>query len=430
MSYLNMDIFHNIANDPFAGTTDAISEYFHIQSVTEAGTYLDITLPTDNYPVNTPTRTFLHLPHKIDVSDLGASRPIAIVGSVTGSFSRVTASPSAGEFRVSPSGSVYRNIVEINSANAGETISYDYYGTGSLLHADLMNQLRFNTATITANYAITDTDGNKRILCSTSGVGNITVTLPTVADNPNREITIYKDHDNGLVTVDGEGAEKIGALSSEYLFSAWDSITVISDGTQWVVKSMSSRIDTDWISRSDWTNVHIGIVDLDYDNLSSSFTLGERVTGGTSGHYGIIMKDTGTTLTLRNVVLDSANIFENNEEITGSISGETADVNEGAGGASGAKNLDSNYYHGYGIDPELYKLKIFYNTSRAMTAASQISFSAGQNASYGMILTQVDTNNMKIQSGSAGFYLMGDAGTSAAIAANDSYYRAIWERRI
>jgi len=51
---------------------------------------------------------------------------------------------------------------------------------------------------------------------------------------------------------------------------------------------------------------------LDYDALLYAFSVGDVVTGGTSGATGIILEDDGTTLTLGNVV----GVFQDDEAIT------------------------------------------------------------------------------------------------------------------
>ena len=62
--------------------------------------------------------------------------------------------------------------------------------------------------------------------------------------------------------------------------------------------------------------------DLDYDNLTGTFSAAETVTGGTSGATGIVQADASNTLTLRSIIGE----FENNEQITGGTSGATADA--------------------------------------------------------------------------------------------------------
>ena len=67
-------------------------------------------------------------------------------------------------------------------------------------------------------------------------------------------------------------------------------------------------------------------VEIDYDNQSGDFTVGQTVTGGTSGATGKIVRDIdgGTTGTLQ--LTGVSGTFQNNEQITDPITG-VADVN-------------------------------------------------------------------------------------------------------
>jgi len=433
MSYGRFGQIVDSAVDPWASTTDTVQAYYHIQSESQsAGSgYPDIIAPAAaNYPESgAATRYFGEVRHRVDVSDLGASRPAVVEDETTATvLTRVTAAPAANQYRLSVANSVRRSVIEFHSGQAGHTISYDFYSIGSVMDegmGEMFNKIEYETYTTTANYTITDIDGYRNILCSTQNVGDITITLPTVADNENRVIKIYKDHNNGKVTVDGEGAEQIEANTSEYLFSAWDYITVKSDGVQWIIDSMFSSINSGWVSRADWTNVHIGTVDLDYDSSSGTFIDGEVITGTTSSDSGIIHNSSSVTFTLRNCITNGT-VFSNNEIITGSISSATALVNEGSGTA---KNLDSNFYHGTGLNQNEFKLDFFYDADANDTDSYKI-FLVAVGQAYGTVIWQIDTNNIKLQtSTSAAGIILSDAGVENLIDADDGYYKIIWERK-
>jgi len=88
-----------------------------------------------------------------------------------------------------------------------------------------------------ADYTILDSDGYDAILVTTS-TSDITITLPTAADNTGRVITIHKiDTGTGKVIVDGEGSEQVGYGSSLsfVLYDAADYVTLYCDGTKWWV---------------------------------------------------------------------------------------------------------------------------------------------------------------------------------------------------
>lgn len=429
--------FENAAYDPFAATVDDIAEFYHVQSQSEGGLYLDIIAPaTGNFPVSTKNRYFVYFPHAIDQSDLSGTRPITVTDEDTATpLTRVasTVSPGANQYRMAPTDSKRRHVVELHSGQAGHIISFDYYGFASVLDEDeveIINKVEYDTYTTTANYTITDIDGYRNILCSIQNVGDITITLPTVSDNENRVIKIYKDHNNGKVIVDGKGAEQIQDRTVEYLFSAWDYIVVRSDATQWVIESMYSCINTGWISRSDWTNVHLGTIALDYDSSSGSFIDGEVITGDTSSDSGIIHNSSSITLTLRNIDNNSSVTFINNEIITGTISSATALVNEGSGTA---KNLDSNFYHGTGLDFNDFILDGVLSSETSMTGAYKIGTKEmildGANNPYGIQEIEIDTNNIKMQTATNGFEILQDNGVNLTINNQDWYYKIIWERK-
>jgi hypothetical protein len=83
-----------------------------------------------------------------------------------------------------------------------------------------------------ADYTITDDDANTVFV--TTSTSTITITLPTVADNTGRIITIKKvDSGSGKITIDGEGAETIDGsttLDVENQYSLWSGFC---DGSEW-----------------------------------------------------------------------------------------------------------------------------------------------------------------------------------------------------
>lgn len=84
-----------------------------------------------------------------------------------------------------------------------------------------------------ADYPITDTDGVSVIYMTTSSTDRV-VTLPTVADNAGRVITVKKvDSGTGVCTVDGEGSETIDGAANVVLAGLDESVTVQSTGAAW-----------------------------------------------------------------------------------------------------------------------------------------------------------------------------------------------------
>jgi hypothetical protein len=66
--------------------------------------------------------------------------------------------------------------------------------------------------------------------------GAITVTLPKVAECKGKMIVIKKtDASANAVTVDGNGSETIDGATTNALSSQYDSVSLMSDGTQWLI---------------------------------------------------------------------------------------------------------------------------------------------------------------------------------------------------
>ena len=279
-----------------------------------------------------------------------------------------------------------------------------------------------NSSSVTSNYTITDID-NIRYLFVDPTDGDVTITLPTLADNQDRVIKIIVTDLGGKVTVDGEGAETIGGYASLYLQSKSDYLEVIAEAGEWQIVSYYAKYDTGWINTNDWTNRHLGTSAFDYDNKSTSFIVGEVITEATSGNTGIIQSDDGTTIYVKNVT--GTGIWTNDREITGSTSGCTADVDEGAGSN---KNQDTNILHNLGVD--IYGLEIvkFMFSPDKTEANTYMKSSSSGYANDGSTVYGVDSDNVKFQTGSnnVGGYF-NDSGTGVGIDTEDWYYRMIIE---
>lgn len=97
-----------------------------------------------------------------------------------------------------------------------------------------------------ADYTILDTDGYTHILVTAAA--NVTITLPTLADNIGRYITITKvDSGAGKVIIDGEGTETIDGDTTKTIVYQWDSMTIHAGSTSgWnVTKTKVANCITD-----------------------------------------------------------------------------------------------------------------------------------------------------------------------------------------
>jgi hypothetical protein len=176
----------NAVEDPFDGDSIPSTAFHHVQSTTKGGSYPDIVAPAaHNYPDTSATRTFIYLPEAIDQSDLLGSRPMTVTGSSFGNMTRVGTSPGAGEYRIPNTTTSSRpHIIEINSGQWGETISFDYYGTGTIHNSSGDDQLIDGNLVVSGDssaaafntYAVA-TSGNGQLLKQVASTATITFEL-------------------------------------------------------------------------------------------------------------------------------------------------------------------------------------------------------------------------------------------------------------
>ena len=134
----NLDIYYPPMRNPFTGT----QYYYRCQSTQYSGAFADVTVPTTaNFPPGgSPTDYFVELPMVIDTSDLAGARPM-LVYNVTDTtlMTRVSGSPGVNEYRVPLSSEDWRNVIEVNSAQASDVLGYDYYGIKSIINQERAN---------------------------------------------------------------------------------------------------------------------------------------------------------------------------------------------------------------------------------------------------------------------------------------------------
>ena len=99
-------------------------------------------------------------------------------------------------------------------------------------------------AVSSANYTILDTDGYHTVLVTTAALQR-TITLPAIANNAGRVITIKKvDSDVGTVLIDTPGAETIDGAAQNILNSQYAFVTLVGDGSNWYVQCASDYIES------------------------------------------------------------------------------------------------------------------------------------------------------------------------------------------
>ena len=276
---------------------------------------------------------------------------------------------------------------------------------------------------ITTDHTVTASTKRKELICKTS---DLRIDLPALAGVDEFELTVF-NAESDMVTIKPNGAETINGQSYLFLKNEGDLVKIERIDGKWrITNGWLPYFYTGWKNQSDWTNVHLGNAAITYDNLAGTFRIGEKVTGGTNGSYGWIILDSGTVLQVMYLVGGGGNIFENNEVLTGELSGATALVNMGAH----LKNVDSNVYHGWGVNNKQIDSRFFISTDGTeANCIYPLETSHYSNFASIHIFThvfQVDTNNIKFQTGNAGALMKAaDDGTMGTVDSDDYYYNIL-----
>ena len=142
-----------------------------------------------------------------------------------------------------------------------------------------INELR-QSATKTGDYIITDSDELHTIYVTTAAA-TITITLPTAADNTDRELLIIKeDSGAGKITIDGEGAETIQGEATLDVGIQYAGIKIKCDGTEWfIIDSVNcGPVDISGTVKLVYTKYFAGTLDADAaTNVAHGVTFGQIV---------------------------------------------------------------------------------------------------------------------------------------------------------
>lgn len=283
------------------------------------------------------------------------------------------------------------------------------------------NQIVAQYATKSASETLAPT--GHMIYGCTAGTNGIKLTLPAVSTAfTNYQLTFIKmDDTDSAVMIDGNLAETINGLASIYLVSLYQKVTLVCTGTAWLILQGTLIADSGWINRSDWTAVHLGTATVVYDGKSAgSWQIGELVKEATSNNTGIIVADSGTALTLWRCT--GTGIWTNDRQLTGQISGVTANVNN----ASTDKNTDYNFYHGFAKNAWHLYTELWMSTDKTEANGFRLGIAPTFGNDKGMGIIGVDTNNLKIQLGSvAGGSYVADTGGDVNLTNQDYYYRVV-----
>jgi len=162
-----------------------------------------------------------------------------------------------------------------------------------------------------ADYTITDADGIK-IVDMTTGAADKTVTLPTAADNDDREITLRKvDSAAGKAILNGEGAEVINDTLLWEIIKQYGYVTVKCNGTKWVVLAHEGAI------YEQWQVADVGLVDNQI--WQECFNLAGVSPGKYKMEYWGVLR-TGSSLGIyKYMTLSNASATEEDNKYTGYV---------------------------------------------------------------------------------------------------------------
>jgi len=304
---------------------------------------------------------------------------------------------------------IYKNTTKTLPAEADIIRLSDSENSYNEKGISVINFVNYNNSTSvkTADYTGLDGDGIGHVIFDFSA-GNLkmlTYTLPTLADNYHRKIKI-STYGHGIAKIDGEGAETIlingTAVDYTYLYCSGNYIEVIGTSLGWLVISKNIYMETGWLYNTDQTNVDFGLKALIYDGLTGTFAVGERITVNSVANAGIILADTGSILLVYECSSSQCGQFTNDWTIAGAYSSATADVN----GTN--TNFFGNFGHVWGMNGIDLDHIIYFNTSASYTNARKVADPWGSTSGGNFQTIQVDTNNLKFQSGAAGIFLISD----------------------
>lgn len=264
------------------------------------------------------------------------------------------------------------------------------------------------------------------MVLATAGANGIRLRLPDPTLNRGHQIEVsHVDTGDGAVTVYPYAAENMSGLSYIFLTEPYQRIKLICDGTNWQILGGVLYWITGSRNTNDETNREFGMELITYDTKVGTILIGDRVTETETGNTFIVIADSGTVLTT--IKATGTGFVTNNNHLTFSISGATALVNNPATD----KNADTNMVHASGRNASRFEIELWMcaATTFSWTNAVRIGKavyeqSAGTN-STGWEAIQIDTNNIKIQTGETSVPFLGENGVVTRLTASDYTYNVI-----
>ena len=130
-------------------------------------------------------------------------------------------------------------------------------------------------------------------MCDPAG-GAFTITLFAASGNTGRKLKIVKTTSNAnAVTVDANASETINGIASVFLYAQWDSVTLVCDGSNWVVSDNNITIgfmghlngSDQEISSGSYTTVAYAAETWDTASGFDTSTYKFTVPAGGAGYY-------------------------------------------------------------------------------------------------------------------------------------------------
>lgn len=162
----------------------------------------------------------------IDIFKILSNKNVSVSGSLTVTGS-VLGTSFSGSFVGTFTGTGSFAVSSSNAVSASYALTASY-----ALNAEGGGGLTVQTTT-SATYNETATSGNKLVLLNTTS-NNITVNLPTAVGNT-ATIRFKKIGIPNVVTIDANGTETIDGHQTALLLRVYESITIMSDNSNWYI---------------------------------------------------------------------------------------------------------------------------------------------------------------------------------------------------
>jgi len=292
------------------------------------------------------------------------------------------------------------------------------------------NDLIIGVTSKTSDYSLTSNDFGIFISNpnTASQKGTLNCELPLLSSiSTVSKYRIVHGSNEGLIKirVNDLGSDKIlyenNQLSYILLYSPGDSFELYSDGSAWYLNG-NTIMQVGWINRSIWTSANPGN-GVTYDNKSAAVDwTGMTFSDGTN--TATIIYDSGGTGSSGELyfynISGGTGVFTDGSILT-SVNSDTAEVNEVLGTS---KNVNRNLFHGFG-NSEINNIIIAYNSTATYSGAFLLPTSSIDQDSidrWWIIQSSIiDTNTMKIQTGTSGFRVGNNSGSADDIAGQDTY---------